>query len=597
MSYQRTEDPLVSSISSEFVKVHKAAGRNVLSQAFDFTSFTESGCSGRFFCNTSSVIDRALLLEATVVLTTSTAHQLKAKSVNAAGLSGALRAFPLCVAMKQLDIVINGTSTGSVSPQECIAYMQRDHTGPLHKAFYWGQSPSYCDPFSAYGKLKPTTSINYTVYQDPEADPLVVVGEVAVEFPNPLSPFCSEQFFQGPEHSRLSFPFLAETDLTRTYKLVEPLLHPLCGDGSDTLGLTNVSSIEVLISWENDLKKIYSGVAQPAGFSVSIGTIKPKLYITSYEPDEETKSKLPLVQYVPVVYPSVNVVPAASAMAINGASQQTMTVTLGQVPSRFVIFLRDRDSTRGVTRADGFATITKVNMTIANRGGILADKQPQQLYTMSRDNGLNMTYLQFSKRLGSVVIADSARDLSLIAGALGSFQVTINVDYTNTQYSDIGDVDTGANPTSYDLYMICEQSGVLSISTNGVNRKLGLEASDILAASKTEKLNVKAENPQGITGSGFAMHGGGEVMGGSFASFWRGVKRFARPILKVGSKLLPFAGPVAESLLGSNNRVAQALNSDVMNSVANAINPQQKMIEGQGFQKTGFKKSSGLVYA
>ncbi len=102
---QKVEHYLLASVVSPFVKFHKRSGRNILKQAVNFSSYSNSGFQTTIYpLSSSTVIDKRMLLQSTVTVTTTAANSL---------LEWAPRSFPLASVMCSLQISINGDSTTS----------------------------------------------------------------------------------------------------------------------------------------------------------------------------------------------------------------------------------------------------------------------------------------------------------------------------------------------------------------------------------------------------------------------------------------------------------------------------------------------------
>lgn len=97
-------------------------------------------------------------------------------------------------------------------------------------------------------------------------------------------------------------------------------------------------------------------------------------------------------------------------------------INLNSIPRRIVIWCeeKDTDATRTGTNQISLlktdtlkASILDINVSLGNRSGLLSSATQSDLYAISRKNGLDMTYSQFSKRVGSIVILDLGIDIGL----------------------------------------------------------------------------------------------------------------------------------------------------------------------------------------
>ncbi len=141
---------------------------------------------------------------------------------------------------------------------------------------------------------------------------------------------------------------------------------------------------------------------------------------------------------------------ALGALANAPTSRSFYNIILGQVPSRMYIFARPSNANLVVEVADGFACIEGVNLEIGNRSGISASASSQQLHQMSVSNGLCMNWVEYSRRVGSVLCIDVGSDVgSLQPGALGNVSISFDVTLANRIFLHFHIDDPANIPGSY----------------------------------------------------------------------------------------------------------------------------------------------------
>jgi len=235
-------------------------------------------------------------------------------------------------------------------------------------------------------------------------------------------------------------------------------------------------------------------------------------------------------------------------LGINQTANVSMNnIVVGQVPSKMYVFARKKNASKTYNDADGFAVIESLNFTMGTRSGILSSATQQQLYNLSVANGLEMSWHQFSRRLGSVVCIDVAKDIAgFQPGAVGNLAISFTCVIRNTQETAAGHqkVPATANDIDYDLFLILENDGVFSISPDNASLSLGLSQSDMSEASG----NPEAHETEG-----------GKIRWGRFA------KKLLHGATSVANSMSPLARtPAAMGALATLNAVDQMAGRGLM---------------------------------
>lgn len=542
----KVEHDLLASVVSPFTKFHRSSGRNVLKQAVNFSSYSNSGFQTTVYPPSSStIIDKRMLLQATVSVTTTAANSLE---------QGAPRCFPLASVMSSLQISINGNSTTS-TPRDLVYFLQRFSNDSLFRSKYWSMTPSLPDPCSSYAKCpktqRTTIPIANIIGANVQArtaaaalvpDVFVQIPDIAIpainqDFPVNWSPFADSQFYKGDaENSRAAFPYTVNVAGTvNTYTFCEPLLHPLCSD-NEIEGLSNVRELSVQITFDTNLLRLFSKPTAIAGGAINLVVAAPKLLLSYFEAEDQ--SSIPLSISLPYTQHVVKNL-ALGALANAPTTRSFSNIILGQVPSRMYVFARPSNAALAVEIADGFACIEGVNFTIGNRSGILASASSQQLYQMSVSNGLCMSWNEYSRRVGSVMCIDVGSDIgSLQPGSLGNVSISFDVTLANRIFLDPL-VDNPANvyAGNFDLYAAFELEGSYLVSQDSAQLSLGLSASDMIEAEATEPLDLSDVK------KGSGMMTGGSVRG--WRKFYGGLKKAVRSTNRFVQKLA--SGPGMDS--------------------------------------------------
>ena len=208
-------------------------------------------------------------------------------------------------------------------------------------------------------------------------------------------------------------------------------------------------------------------------------------------------------------YPTGNgvVPPAIVDVPITVASN---SLQLKCVPSRIIVGLRRPTALKSYSDPDSYFKINNVQITFANTTGILSTCQSEELYNISKKNGLNYDYKSWAgyydapaitsgpavpataipfnnnaRGTGSLLVLDPSTDFGinpeLSAGVMGTYQFQITV---NAQPLD--PVNFLASNTNYELFVITVIDGEFSCDvagTGATTSRIGLiTEADVLSA-------------------------------------------------------------------------------------------------------------------
>lgn len=153
---------------------------------------------------------------------------------------------------------------------------------------------------------------------------------------------------------------------------------------------------------------------------------------------------------------------------------------ISSIPTLVYITCAESDQYFDFSRTDTFLAIENVNITFANRSGLLATMTPIDLWNMSKKNGSIQTWRQFSYDQGSVICVDFGDSLalgaSLAPGTLGNYSMNMKITVRN---------QTNRVLPAITLSVTTIQEGTLTISSNQVLRQIGVITQADVLASKT----------------------------------------------------------------------------------------------------------------
>jgi hypothetical protein len=190
------------------------------------------------------------------------------------------------------------------------------------------------------------------------------------------------------------------------------------------------------------------------------------------------------------------------------------TLQLNQIPDKVILYVRTvpGSTSAGTTQPPNYLSaqpdvalpLGTININFNNNSGILASAAPYQLWEMSRGNGLQNTWIEYSGlgttcntdpgtaavfagTAGSYLVLEFGKDIQLTEdfyapGSLGNFnlQITLNNIYNNT-----GNALTAS--TNLQVVLITMNSGVFVCERGTSSTYTGiLTKQDVLEASQQE---------------------------------------------------------------------------------------------------------------
>lgn len=510
--------PKTESLLHPDSKPHRIAlsgSQQVREQIITAVSKSSTSCNFNVNLNPSQILDRKVYLRYKVdaIITADTNNEDVEKGTN----DNLVPAFmPLHRAMKSMTASLNGTSL-TVEPHAINASLQKfqgREDYELENSLY----PSQPDPFNRVARMT-----------DVPASGTVAVG-------GGQTPFLSSRF-SSQKNPRCDFPYTqVETQakgasqpqiVTRTYEFTEPIQHPFFSNHDE--GLCNVSNLGLDITWNafnSMFLKSTIGPQNASGASTVTytfnSTYSPELLIRTHAPSVE----IPQSVTVPLDHHIVRRYTFSSTMAVRDTQTvTTSSIQLDQVPDRIYLFARQLADITTDDTPDGWVSITGLTMNTDSQQGIFTGATQQQLYQMSRKNGSEQTWKEFSEHQGSIVCIDLTQgDVgNHIAGTRAPFIHDFSVNFKNTFFNkhvseEFASARTGVGATSYQLYVVYEMDGVLTLT--------GHEAIISSGTDVNKVLNAMARGPV----HGGTLMGGSTILGGGFGSFARSLRKIIKKV-------------------------------------------------------------------
>jgi len=223
-----------------------------------------------------------------------------------------------------------------------------------------------------------------------------------------------------------------------------------------------------------------------------------------------------------VNYPYSNVVRYSTTGPLWSSTSLSAGVTmnniqLNSIPRLMFIYASRQDGSRTSFQTDAsfivdgangtpltFDTVPPLSMQFNNRPGLFSTTTAQQLYDMSRRNGLQMSWTQWSKTQGSVICIDvGAGDLGLdvleSVGLSGNYNMQFTIKLANPF------LNTTLDPVNIPsvLNLICVYDGVFNIVDGATSTNMAvLTAADVAAAKDQDTVGL-FEKSISINGGSF----------------------------------------------------------------------------------------------
>ena len=226
------------------------------------------------------------------------------------------------------------------------------------------------------------------------------------------------------------------------------------------------------------------------------------------------KSVIPFDEMVP--YKNTKDVPATTINEVPDVFHSN-TISLRQIPDKLYIIIRPLLAKKNVLRSNQMVfPITGINLTFNNVTGLLSDMSFKDLYLMSRRNGSQQTFEEFSGNIGakggigSYVVIDVTRDLGLddmlSASSLGQFSLQAQITYKSFVGRDVA-VDNQA-----ELCIFASYSGILLTEQGSASLMSGLLTKQaVLDAKSKGSSNIDYDDVQKVSGGNLFKQGKSEV--------------------------------------------------------------------------------------
>ena len=436
-----------------------------------------------------TVIDRRVIFGAEFVLKITGTPDAGVRLVELGSKDG-LASFPLQRMMSTMTTTINSSSISTNIPDVMPALLK------LHD----GRS------LAKYNSMCPTLPDNYFSYTDAAQgannNPLATYNNATYD--NSFQPnggWYPVSWGSNEAATDLAAPPVGETGVVKTwyvkYRSNEPLLFlsPFTySTESNTQGMYGVQNMNFQFQFGN-IQRVWRSTSAHAK-TISLVSVNDS-YLDFVFINGHPSDLLPSKNVVPYIeYPRY--ITAVSKNIASGAEDtvQSQSLSLNVVPDKLVLFVRNRADT-ATTVPDRFLPITNLSINFNNSSGILSTAPQTDLFGMSAENGLCVSYPEFRgwaagppldtglvdkiRLCGSPVVLTLGKDIQLVqdyiaAGAIGNFNLQVVAKVYNQSDAQVSDLE---------FVIITINSGILVIEQGVSSCYVGiLTREDVLKASE-----------------------------------------------------------------------------------------------------------------
>ena len=475
-------------------------GVETTERTFTTTTFSES--SVQFAVpppNPTTFVSRRFMLKMDVTLTIPCTNNSGGDSFCLNANKDAFRQYPLASIMKNLDVTINGSSV-SINMNDVIKPLLLYHNNDRNLGGReMSLSPALRDQSQVYQALVNSTRNPLAGYYD-GADYLGVLARGAFPF------------------EVLANPQIADTTtgnaIIKATICEELFLSPLLFGGVRDEGFIGVQAIDINIVWDSNKNLMWSH----AGDSIALGNISVEFsnptMLFKYVTPPYNMSLPKSIQYS---YNEIQRYPTNTGQNFDHLQShevQTNNIQINAIPRFLYIFVRRNDSDMNSSTPDAYFSIDQISLNWNNKNALLANASKQQLYDISRKNGVDLTWSEWSGEpmktlngdpddgfisgVGSVLCLEFGTDIGLFEdeapGIIGTYNIQIKMNVTN--YSG----ETINNPR---IYLITVIPGIFTIYDNSASKRIGVVTRQNVVGAKPSKYITYDTTKESLMSGGF----------------------------------------------------------------------------------------------
>jgi hypothetical protein len=553
-----TDDPRIDLNVEPFYLVERGAGEVIYR---DYAADSFSG--GTININTQisdrrTVVDSKVLLKTkfTVVATASAAIFSAGAPATAPGIGGRIaqgriapRYSPLMSSCTNAVLNLNGKQFSQPIARYNTPLMKYC-TSNDEAAYDFSTFPSYQDVLSEFYSYAETPAYAGGVPQPTNDQFLSAMGSNA-----DCDPYSASKRMGWLQNVAIQSEDATTTVLTFTFETEEILpLSPLIWGHKQVKGLSGLDTLSIYLNYDSGLlnKALqYSPIGTAANtftsiaFNVSISACSAEFIYFSPRANMEIPPVL-RYRYNNIQYVSKNI-PTGSLTGANFYNQYSKvgptftdftsdSITLQGLPKRMYVFVKRQQQLINSATPDTYARITKINLMLGNKPGILAEATPQALYRMSVKNGYQGSWDNWYNNCGSVICIDFAQDIPLglldAPGTLSKMNLQFSVSGTSLYYDYDPANAAGAYYTPLlELNTVLVYDGIVVIKDGQVIQ----EQNDVSPLDVVNGTKVNHVYYHDIID-----YAGGNYAGGAISKYIDAVKRGFGKVKDLANKAAPY---------------------------------------------------------
>lgn len=527
-----------------------------------------------------TIIDRRVLLRAKLTVGVTTLGGLANNSV-CYGVNAALASFPLHQCFDTLSATINNNTVTCNIKDVLPAILRLMDDDDL--IWHNGTTPAFNDIIGGFDDNRPVEDFSFLS----NANTSLWAVNDNKRFHRGCFPILANA--SNPISDQVQTPTaFGQSSTTNyiTYEITEPLLlspFMFSHTKSNNQGFYGIQNMNIVANLNNGAKAFRGptiGVAPSfltpsvsgsatvgiTGVNINMYTNKPELLFTFITPHPSdlmpARNIVPYYELPRYINSSQPDIPAATGLSGSGVLSMSTkmavfnAIQLNQIPDKLIFYTRLKapsiTNTGPWCQADVSLPITNISINFNNNSGILASATTQELWQMSKNNGVNSSWPEFLgygtsvnrdggslpdasgnvygipdvsavALSGSYLVLEFGKDIQLTedfyaAGSLGNFNLQCNVTVANNYLSA-----TGAD--NWELVVITMNSGVFVCERGTSATYTGiLTKQDVMDASAQEYYTH--DDVKRLVGGGF------------FDSIKSGLSSLAKKGMKMGKEHL-----------------------------------------------------------
>jgi hypothetical protein len=292
------------------------------------------------------------------------------------------------------------------------------------------------------------------------------------------------------------------TNATVLFSTVEPLwLSPFESIDDDVDGFHGLQTFKLQMVMIPNLSRVWShnpsGNLTISGLTVTLQR-KPVAYFTYISPGLLQNIPRSLVyNYNPLIDYRTTIGPVGAG--ITCAPTPSSLITFAAIPRRIYVFARKAVGTLTYSDTDTFLTVQNISIEYDNRQSLFAACTPQQLYSISQFNGLEMSWAQSWLQTGGIFICDVGRDLALVnddeaTGLSIAKQFQVTFTGTNLTLEDMASVE---------LYTVVSLDGLMTMEDNRAILQTSVVSKQDILTAKNGQEYAQYVRPSNYFGGNF----------------------------------------------------------------------------------------------